>query len=112
MSEPLSSSEIAAKAKAAMDESGLSAQIAEQNIEIERATLNPIEFPTEGEWKRALADRKVFEEAYVVKLSEIESPEPGGQFSLSHPLRGQRFVAVPAGAIGVGFIWEIGGTKQ
>lgn len=81
-------------------------------IEIEHASLGPVEFPTEGEWKRAIADRKVFEEAYVVKLSEVESAEPGGQFSLSHPLRGQRFVAVPAGAIGVGFIWEIGGTKQ
>lgn len=80
--------------------------------EVIHMELSRNEQPTEGEWKRALADRSVFEQAYVVKLGEIENPEPGGQISLSHALRGERILAVPQGAIGVGFIWEIGGTKQ
>src|SRR5689334_18400495 len=88
------------------------ADFVSQPHEIIKTDLTPNEFPTEGEWKRALADRKVFEEAYVTKLGDIPDAEPGGQISLTHPLRGERLILVPAGAIGVGFIWEVGGTKQ
>jgi hypothetical protein len=80
--------------------------------EVIHMELDRNELPTEGEWKRALTNRTVFEQAFVVKLGEVDNPEPGGQFSLTHPIRGERIIAVPAGAIGVGFIWEIGGTKQ
>lgn len=83
-----------------------------QPHEVIHMELSRNEQPTEGEWKRAIADRSVFEQAFVVKLSEVENPAPGGQLSLTHPLRGQRLIAVPQGAVGVGFIWEIGGTKQ
>jgi hypothetical protein len=80
--------------------------------EVIHMELDRNELPTDGEWKRALTNRTVFEQAFVVKLNEVDNPEPGGQFSLTHPLRGERIIAVPQGAIGVGFIWEIGGTKQ
>lgn len=79
-----------------------------QPHEIINMDLSRNEQPTEGEWKRALADRSVMETAYCQ-----HKPDPSSDtVHIGHSLRGQRFVAVPQGATGVAFFWTVGGTKQ
>lgn len=74
-----------------------------QPHEIIKANLSKNEHPTEGEWKRALADRKVMEQAFTE-----HTPDPDSDtVSIAHKLRGERFVAVPEGAHTVGFVWKV-----
>lgn len=71
--------------------------------ELIRSDLTPFELPTEGEWKRACTDRKVLEQAFREYV-----PNPNSDtITIGHPLRGERFVAVPSGAVGVTFHFHI-----
>lgn len=72
--------------------------------EVIRSDLLPHEFPTEGEWKRALVDRKVLEQAFLAH--EPTSPT-SDTVSITHKLRSERFVAVPKGAKAISFIFDI-----
>ncbi len=75
--------------------------------EIIKAQMDRNEHPTEGEWKRAIADRNVMEQAFGE-----HTPNPDSDtVSIAHKLRGERFVAVPAGAHTVGFVWKIPGVE-
>ena len=71
--------------------------------EIIKATLNRNEHPTEGEWKRAIADRKVMEQAFAEHIPNPDSDT----VSMAHKLRGERFIAIPEGAHTVGFVWKV-----
>lgn len=66
--------------------------------------LHRDQHPTEGEWKRAKVDRNVLEQA-----AKEHAPEPGTQqFNITFPLRTERVLAVPAGAVGVAFFFNTG----
>ena len=71
--------------------------------EILKAELLPHEFPTEGEWKRAITDRKVMEQAFMAHEAKPDS----NVVTIGHPLRGERFVAIPRGADAVTFHFTI-----
>lgn len=71
--------------------------------EIIKAEMDRNEPPTEGEWKRALADRRVMEQAFAEHVPDPDSDT----VSMAHKLRGERFIAVPKGAHTVGFVWKL-----
>ena len=87
-----------------MSENGLppAADMVSEPQEVLVARLNPNEMMTEGEWKQAIVDRTVLEGARHAHI-----PEPGSvQFHIAFPLRGQRYLAVPRGAVGVAFFFD------
>lgn len=68
--------------------------------------MRDITLPTEGEWRRALTDVRVAEQA---RAGHVPSDADGSaeQCTVSYKLRGERFLAVPEGAIGVAFVWSL-----
>ena len=72
--------------------------------ELVTANLGKNELPTEGEWKRAMTDRRVMENAFAE-----HTPSPGSEMvHMAAKLRGERFIAVPDGAHTVAFLWKVG----
>ena len=71
--------------------------------EIVHAELLPHEFPTEGEWKRAITDRKVMEQARMAHEAKPDSDV----ITISYPLRNERFVAIPRGASVIAFQFPV-----
>ena len=71
--------------------------------EVLKAELLPHEFPTEGEWKRAITDRKVMEQAFM----EHQAKPDSNVVTIGYPLRGERFVAIPRGADAITFHFTI-----
>lgn len=75
-----------------------------QPHEIIRMDYGPNEQPTEGEWKRALAERRMIE-----KCRAEHVPDPSSNIEqITQPLRGERFVAIPQGCHSIVYLWEIG----
>lgn len=75
----------------------------EREHELIRSDLLPHEFPTEGEWKRALVDRKVLEEAF---LGHVPKPD-SDVVRIEHKLRSERFIAVPRNAKAVCWLFDV-----
>lgn len=76
--------------------------------ELIKSDLHPNEFPTEGEWKRAITDRKVMEQAF----REYKAAPDSDVVTIGHHLRGERFVAIPQGANGITFHFAIVPAKE
>ena len=79
----------------------------EREHELLKTDLTPFELPTEGEWKRAVTDRKVMEEAFM----NHEADPKSDTVSISYPLRGERFIAVPRGATVISFSFPINSSR-
>lgn len=80
----------------------------EPSHELIKSDLHPNEFPTQGEWKRAVTDRKVMEQAFME-----HQPKPDSDVvTIGHALRGERFIAVPRGASAVTFHFPIIPAKE
>ena len=76
--------------------------------ELITSNLGPNDLPTEGEWKRAVTDRREMEHAFRVHEAKPDSDV----VTIQYPLRGERFIAVPRGAHVVAFQFPIIPAKE